>query len=211
MNITKEKLIEILSQVFDEGLCGYKDLKESYISNIIESLEDSVPPWAIVSSQPRMPLPPIDNAFSQHLPNRSAPRFSSFEPLQNNPSNIPIYGTPVVQTALDDLTNTLSAEIAAEIDREIIADLRTASGNRSSIYTQQWGQSGPYPALERDAPFDWSRNDWSTNVPSIVNSNIDGTVSLYSGADIVATSITPELPPIQIGDSINLQYTLTYN
>ena len=46
MNLTKEELKKLLNKAFDEGACGFQDLKESFIDQLIADLEksDSGPP-----------------------------------------------------------------------------------------------------------------------------------------------------------------------
>jgi hypothetical protein len=36
LNLTKNQLIDLLNQAFDEGMCGYQDLKEDFIEKLIE-------------------------------------------------------------------------------------------------------------------------------------------------------------------------------
>jgi len=69
INITKEKLAILLGEAFDEGMCGYQDLKESFVEKIVEdcvqestetqkkTLEESTPSYA-------MSLPPYTTPVS---------------------------------------------------------------------------------------------------------------------------------------------------
>jgi hypothetical protein len=39
MNITREKLTQLLSEAFDEGMSGYSELKESFVADLVEKYD----------------------------------------------------------------------------------------------------------------------------------------------------------------------------
>lgn len=57
MNITKEKLTQLLSEAFDEGMAGYLELKESFLSEMVEKFDQE-------EKKSSVKIQPIPNASS---------------------------------------------------------------------------------------------------------------------------------------------------
>lgn len=43
MNITKDELAKLLKEAYDEGMCGYEDLKDDYVQQIVAEFSSNSP------------------------------------------------------------------------------------------------------------------------------------------------------------------------